>query len=249
MWAALVTVALLCQVTVRTCELVELRPPVVGALPLTFPPVETKETKDGSFVTVFQQPGVYLVYWIYVADGKIGWQLERITVQGQGPSPQPQPQPGPQPGPQPAPARVSVLWLEESSLRTPKLAQLVTSLRDAVRKMGLDFGAVDVDNTASFIRALVGEIRRQVPSYDPKKGPLLVLIVPGTSQVVACAYVGENNTVEQLVQWIVERSRASAKNSQVDHRGSGSNYRSYSSTGRTTEPVFCPIPGACPTSP
>lgn len=249
MFALVAALALCGQLQVETCTLVVLEPPVPGSVALIFPPTTAVETRDGKVATAFRQAGRYEVYWLYIEDGTIRWR-QTTVIAGQpanGPKPPPEPpQPSPQPGP--IPRNVSIIWLEESSRRTPGLARLVTELREALGKEGVPFGAVDVDNPVSFIRALVEEVKKQVPSYDPRLGPVLVIFRPGTSQVIAVTYVQEGNTVAQLLDWI--RGRANrASNAAMGSGRANSSYRIGDAPRGATQPVLCPPGGACALSP
>ena len=64
------------------------------------------------------------------------------------PNPQPDPSPNPNPNPQPIPhGPISLIWIEESSERTPEQAKAITdqSIRDALKKAGWTLRIADVD--------------------------------------------------------------------------------------------------------
>lgn len=76
--------------------------------------------------------------------------LEQFEFGGQpNPEPQPGPGPGPQPGPQPqpVPGPKTVLWIEESSQRTPSQATAIidATTRNTIRAAGWILRIVDVD--------------------------------------------------------------------------------------------------------
>lgn len=249
MLALLLALATFGQLQVEPCALVVLEPPMAGAVALIFPPTNAVETKDGKVATVFRQAGRYELYWLYIENGIIRWRQTTVIV-GQpdnGPKPPPEP-PGPSPQPGPIPKNVSIMWLEESSRRTPQLARLVTELREALEKEGVPFGAVDVDNPVSFIQALVQEVKKQVPGYDPKLGPVLLMFRPGSSQVIAATYVQEGNTVSQLLDWIRRRASRASDAAMGSERASSS-YRIGDAPRGATQPVLCPPGGACAISP
>lgn len=63
------------------------------------------------------------------------------------PNPEPGPQPNPQPQPQPTPGPKTVLWIEESSQRTPSQAAAVidAKIRQTIQSAGWKLRVVDVD--------------------------------------------------------------------------------------------------------
>ena len=64
------------------------------------------------------------------------------------PNPQPDPSPNPNPNPQPIPhGPISLIWIEESSERTPEQAKAITdqAIRDALKKAGWSLRIADVD--------------------------------------------------------------------------------------------------------
>lgn len=67
---------------------------------------------------------------------------------GPEPNPQPDPSPNPNPNPQPIPhGPISLIWIEESSERTPEQAKAITdqAIRDALKKAGWSLRIADVD--------------------------------------------------------------------------------------------------------
>lgn len=249
MKAAIVALAAILSLDVKTCTLVTLEPPHPDCVAISFPPIELVKTSDGRYVTVFSQAGTYLVYWLWIENGQIRWSQEQVVAKSDTPNPPPPgPQPQPEP-PRPAPTNIAVLWIEESSVRTPKMAEMQIELRKRLEAKRVSFGVVDADNPVSYIQSLVKEITGQISGIDLRKAPVLVIVRSNSSQVLAALVISESHTVDQLVEWIEKRSRERASNNQMGRGGADRyNWAGYEG-GRSAQPVFCPIPGACPVSP